>query len=75
MEDELEGEKIGLLLTVRKAPGLGQVGEEALLSFSVISTAAWCSARASGGYPMSSVYSGNMSSDCIKSGGLIWGNN
>lgn len=33
VEDELEGEKIGLLLTVHKAPGLGQVCEEVLLSF------------------------------------------
>lgn len=34
MEDELQGEKIGLLLTVQNAPGLGQVCEEVLLSFS-----------------------------------------
>lgn len=75
MEDELEGEKIGFLLTLHEAPGLGRICQEVLLSFLVISAATWWSARASGGYLMSSVFSGNMSSGCINSGCLMWGNN
>lgn len=33
VEDELQGETIGLVLTVHNTAGLGQVCEEVLLSF------------------------------------------
>lgn len=63
VEDEPEGEKIGLLLTVQKL-----LGQKCCCLFSD-----FCSRVAVGGYHMSSVYSGNMSSDHAKSGCLIQG--
>ena len=62
MEDELEGEKIGLLLTLHNPPALGRVCGSAAVFFGDFSAVRW-SAGASGGYRVSSVYSGNMSRD------------
>ena len=68
MEDELQGEKIGLMLTVQNPAGLC---EEVLLPLGDFCSRAAVGCSDRGGYRVSSVYSGNMSSGCGKSGCLI----
>lgn len=53
VEDELEREKIDLMLTAHIPASFGQVSKKALLT----STAVWWSTGAARGYRMSPVYS------------------